>query len=329
VETIARRCIDAIQYTAETGVHLEAMHAVLTEAGWTDAPRVVLAGMTVSSFRFQVHRRLLAESPTAYNWRAENFLAADFIGVAPSGDAGYVFARTFPLYREHAVAVLKQSIDRGVGAVIWHNGFVAVKGYDDAERSLLYTDGRSSGDLLLPYDSFGMNGTPYWYYQTFEQAIPLDPIEVYRESLIQAVFKWETHDSVLPAVDYGCGKRAYEMIAAALASGDYDAAEAAYTLSVYAAHKRDIAVYLAEIQSVWPDVSIAAEHYSDLREAWTRIASLASEGAAVHESGVYAPDKELLEAVVRAQETEEQALRVAYRLLREKISNRYGDIGLR
>lgn len=329
MEPIARKLINSIQYTAETGSFAEAMHAVLTGAGWTEASRDELAGMTVCSFRFHVHRRLLAESPTAYNWRAENFLAADFIGIASGVDAGFVAAPTFPLYREHAIATLKKSVDRGVGAVIWHNGFVAVKGYDDAEQVLMYADGRSPGDLRLPYCSFGLNGTPYWFYQTFEQAIQLDPIEVYRESLIQAVFKWETHDSTLPAGEYACGKIAYDAILAALESGDYDASEAAYTLSVYAAYKRDIASYLTKIQGVWADVSVVAGHYSELDALWAHIRSLVMEGLAGKEFSPRVPMAELLETVARAKVTEEQAIQATQLLLREKIGNRFDDIGLR
>jgi hypothetical protein len=34
----------------------------------------------------------------------------------------------------------------------------------------------------------------------FEEKIELDPIEVYKESLMQAVYKWEMHDLMLPVV---------------------------------------------------------------------------------------------------------------------------------
>lgn len=64
-----------------TGSYIDAMYRILVHQQWTDLPRHMIAGMTASVFRLVVDRRLTTESISAYNWMAENFVAADFIGV--------------------------------------------------------------------------------------------------------------------------------------------------------------------------------------------------------------------------------------------------------
>ena len=146
---------------------------------------------TVNGFRFTVDRELSADSWHAYNWVAEHFLAADFIGVTASSKAGFSFAPTFPLYQKHAVAMIKHALDDGIGAVFWKDDFVIAAGYDDEAAVLLYDDGTDPEGALkrLPYGEFGRNATPYWYYQTLEAQLAVDELEIYRESFMQAIYK--------------------------------------------------------------------------------------------------------------------------------------------
>lgn len=180
---MAKIILKDLRMTTESRSYIDAMHAVLTHAGWTSCSKAMLAGMTVTGFRFAVHRHLTAESPTAYNWVAENFLAADFMGVTASSSAGFAFHPTFPLYRQEAVAEIKASLDRGIGAVFWKDCFAVAAGYDDEEGILYYDDGSGHGLQRLPYGEFGQNRSPYWYYQILEDTVELDPIEIYKESL--------------------------------------------------------------------------------------------------------------------------------------------------
>lgn len=203
--------LTGLSMTRESRSYVDAMHGVLTHCGWFTQSKAMLAGMTVNSFRFTADRELSAESWHAYNWMAEHFLAADFIGIAASQNAGFSFSPTFPLYRKHAIAMIKQSVDNGIGAVFWKDAFVVAVGYDDEAGVLFYVDGseRAGESKRLPYAEFGRNATPYWYYQTFESSIGLDVLEIYKESFMQAIYKWETHDPMLPADVYACGKQLY------------------------------------------------------------------------------------------------------------------------
>ena len=45
-----------------------------------------------------------AESISAYNWMAENFVEADFMGVTTGQHGGFSFEPTFPLYQKQARA---------------------------------------------------------------------------------------------------------------------------------------------------------------------------------------------------------------------------------
>ncbi|QYR23215.1 hypothetical protein KZ483_10000 [Paenibacillus sp. sptzw28] len=302
--------------TNESESYIDAMHGILSHKGWTDRSKPVLSGMTVSGFRFTVNRRLTAESPTAYNWIAENFLAADFLGITSSQQAGYQFDATFPLYRKQAVSDIKKSIDRGIGAVFWKDKFVIAAGYDDNLEVLYYTDGLSDEYLRLCYTDFGTNVSPYWYYQILEDKIELDELEIYKESLIQAVYKWEQHDLMLPEADYACGRAAYDAIIQALKTGDYDPENAAGVFRCYAAAKRDIALYTAFLQTFWPQINIAAAHYGRLAQIFGHLVESKT-------------PSEQIDLFVEAQRTETNAVQSIKALMRETIENRFNDISLR
>ncbi|GFN30823.1 hypothetical protein PCURB6_10830 [Paenibacillus curdlanolyticus] len=299
--------------------YVDALYTALTQAGWWSLSKPMLSGMTVNGFRFSVNRRLTSESPTAYNWHAEHFLAADFIGVTCSSNMGFNFMRTFPLYRKQAVEDIKASIDRGLGAIIWHDEFVVVEAYDehDGEGVLLYSDGLSEQRKRLPYEQFGGGPSPYWYLQVLEGRVSLDEAAVMKESFLQAIFKWETHDLILPKQDYACGKAAYEAIINALGCGDYDREGAQLTFAYYAEAKRDIALYMREAEPYFA-TGAAAACYEQVAELFLQITESTIEDA-----------ERLCRLFREALHAEEQAVKQLRQLVREEADNRFHDIGLR
>lgn len=323
--------LQQFQMKAESRPYTDAMHAVLTHAGWTTLSKPMLAGMTVNAFRMAVHRRLTAESATAYNWHAEHFLAADFIGVLTSSKAEFTFKPTFPLYRKQAIAEMRDSIDRGVAAICWHNEqFVAVVGYEDVEDSsgtcygsLYYVDGRSEEIQSLDDMDFGIGDdherpSPYWYYQIFEGCMPMDEAAVMKESFLQAIFKWETHDGTLPETDYACGEAVYDAILHALESGDYDRIGAEETFICMATAKRDIADYMSEVERRWQAAGEATMQYKRVAELFSIITA----------TDIGQADK-LSELFRAAQQAETQAIEALRLLVRETVDNRFHDVGLR
>ncbi|MFC3768569.1 hypothetical protein [Paenibacillus sp. GCM10012303] len=321
--------VPGVQLANESESYIDAMHAVLSHKGWMAHPKPMLSGMTVAGFRFTVNRRLTAESVTAYNWIAENFLAADFIGVSSSQNAGFTFDATFPLYQRQAVSDIKASIGRGTAAIIWKDQFVVAAGYDDCDEVLYIADGKSSEYVTVPYGQFGRNDSPYWYYQLLEDRIEIEESAIFQESFVQAVYKWESHDLMLPEAEYACGRRAYDAIVEALRSGDYDSGESRHVFRCYAAAKRDIGEYARRLELVWPEIGTAAAHYSRVSGLFRRIAERAC--APDTGSGPYEPEtvRELIGLFREAQYEEELATGEIRALLNETIHNRFHDIGLR
>ncbi len=320
--------IDELKMSVDSESYIDALHAILTHKGWTSLSKPMLAGMTASAFRFTVHRQLTAESHTTYNWMAENFLAADFIGVAASQAAGFCFDATFPLYKRQAIAQIKAAITSGIGAIIWKDQFVVVVGYDDAREELLVSSGITDGLESLSYESFGSNASPYWYYQIFEDRIELDHLEICRESLMQAIYKWETHDPMLPEKDYACGKAAYDAIINALQSADYDEAGLHTVIRSYAATKCDIMLYFSELKNYWPELRFAAEQYVSVDTAFHEAKRLTSSFSGCNSLDAEAT-KKLIAIFSVAQQAEEKAIEIIKAFMRETIDIRSSDIALR
>jgi hypothetical protein len=302
----------------ESRSYIDAMHGILSHKGWVTPSKPMLSGMTVTGFRFTVHRRLTAESSTAYNWMAENFLAADFLGITSSQQAGYFFDATFPLYQKHAVSDIKESINRGMGAVFWKDRFVIAAGYDDDQEVIYYSDGSADEHQTLSYADFGINVSPYWYYQVFEDRIDLDEFAIYKESLMQAIYKWETHDPMLPETHYACGRSAYDAIINALQSGEYDWEGAREVFRCYAASKLDIRQYFEKLQRIWPQISTVADYYARLAQIFGQIVMLETRNAT-----------DLIQLFMDAQQMEEKAIKSIKSFMRETIDNRFNDIALR
>ncbi|MCK6078886.1 hypothetical protein [Paenibacillus silvae] len=312
----------------KAGTYADALYPILLHKKWTQLPRYMIAGMTASLFRFVVDRRLTRESISAYNWMAENFVAADFIGVTASQAAGFSFEPTFPLYQKHALQNIKNSIDRGTGAVLWHDQFVVVVGYDDDDEVLFFCTGDDPDVLRLPYSLVGQNNSPYWYFQVLEAHQSIDMWEVCKESLIQAVFKWETHDYMLPAQDYACGSAAYTAVADVLQSGNYESNQAAAVLRYYAYTRGDISSYVRALEHLSPHMDQVIEQYTQLADLYVSIVEVLDNSAAWDASE---PESILRvsELIRSAGDTEQAAIDAIKHAFPETINNRFSDIGLR
>ncbi|WP_042166014.1 hypothetical protein [Paenibacillus gorillae] len=311
---MADRLLSPIGMKVESRSYIDAFHAVLQHQGWFTRSKAMLAGMTAFGFRQSVHRQLKPESSTAYNWMAENFLAADLIGVTSSQYAGFTFLPTFPLYREYVIGRIKASIDCGTPAIFWRDRFVVACGYNDEAKRIYYKDGIHDDVQQLPYDEYG--SPPYYHLQVLEEGMKLDPAAVYKESFLQAIYKWEEHELMLPREEYACGGEVYQAILDALASGDYDADGAEITLKWLAAAKRDLADYMAEVEEEWREAGKAAAHYRTLAGLMERVC--ASESTALR-----------IRLLQDAYQAESLAIRELILLVREAAGNRFDYVGLR
>ncbi|MEK4043186.1 hypothetical protein NSU18_05945 [Paenibacillus sp. FSL H8-0048] len=308
----------------------DAMHQVLSAKGWFTLSKPMLAGMTALCFRLSVHRQLHRESPTAYNWMAEHTVAADLIGIVASQAAGFHFMPTFPLYQKQAIAAIRQSLEQGTGVVCWKDRFVVISRCDDEQKLFYYQEEASDPERELPYDQFGKNETPYWYGQIYEGQIQKDLLQVIRESFIQAVYKAEVHDPMLPEAQYACGLKAYDAMLEALTDKTYDAAGAYETLFFYAGMKQDTAAYAREASLYWPELEGIAEHYTVLAAVYNELTdALNGRPAQAPEAPCSIDAESLLPLLREAKRIETAAIQSIRHLLREPIENRFHDVGLR
>ncbi|AIQ16330.1 hypothetical protein H70357_06280 [Paenibacillus sp. FSL H7-0357] len=317
--------LHSLQYRQESHSFTDALYGILTEKGWFTLPKCMLSGMTAACFRFSVHRQLHSDSATAYNWMAEHLVACDLIGVTASQMGGFNFTPTFPLYQQQAISDIKACIDRGTGAVVWKERFVIVNGYHEQEQLFYYLDGIADSCQELPFLALGRNLSPYAYYQVYEKQIEIDVLQAIKESFIQAVFKAETHDIMLPESGYACGLAAYDAIVEALRSGGYDAEGAAETFFVYTAAKQDAAKYAQEVLAYWPAAKEIAAHYTRLSEIFEAITQVELHTQPLPPSRL----EELITLFGVAKAAETAAIQSIRHLLREPIANRFHDIGLR
>jgi len=317
--------LDNIRLRIGSRSYIDALHAILAYKGWTSYPKPMLAGLTAFGFRFTVRRDLHVDSPTAYNWVAEHFVAADFVGITTSQQAGFTFSATFPLYRDKAVRAIKASLMNGTPAIMWKDGFVVAIGFDDKEELLYYCDGSDARPKVLPYARFGCSR--YWYYQLIEHYIELDERAVIKESFIQAVNKWEVHEALLAESDYACGARAYDTAIEAFQSGRYDQDGAWEIIACYIAAKRDIRLYTQTVARLWPESRAVAESYFALGQLLDAMSDIvgASDGRRIQPEQA----RKLMPLLREAKRLEAAAIGRIRELMHETIANRFNDIGLR
>ncbi|UHA73555.1 hypothetical protein [Paenibacillus sp. 481] len=336
IASLGAKMLSNLTLHSEFNRYVDAMHAILTHKGWISCPKYMLAGMTALCFRFTVQRQLDSVSTTAYNWMAEHFLAADFIGISASQDAGFHFMATFPLYQQQGINEIKASINDGTGVILWKDAFVVVTGYDDSRAELYYCDGTEAAlsepaehlkhMKAIPYAQLGYNDSPYWYFQSFgERSNELDELSVYKESFLQAIYVWETHDPMLPEDEYACGQQAYDAIVKALQTGDYDQEAAREVVRYYAAAKKDIALYTTALQSIWPNLQPVAAQYAKVAQYFAQATAVLR---GTHEQ-VTDSQQLLVSWFEEAKAAEGQAIQMLKERLLETVHNRFNHVGLR
>jgi len=167
-----------------------------------------------------------------------------------------------PIYdaaRRHTIRRIRESIDRGVGAVLWGvdtGEFGVAYGYDDDDRVLLVSGVASAGsetgesDPIL-YDNVGLTfqGAPILFCQTPIEAVPFDLDRANRQSLAFYVEQMEKTSHVAPA--YYSGLPAYDAWIQAMKTGKFNPFGLRYIAAVYADAKAHAAEYIESLSKDW------------------------------------------------------------------------------
>ena len=262
--------------------YVGAAHGVLKAAGMIDLSMSQMMGMTGIGFHFIVHEECCPSSVTVYDWMSEHQQAMARIGVFAELNMAEPGTPTYDAARRHTIHRIRESIDRGVGAILWGvdtGEFGVAYGYDDDDQVLLVSGVASAGgetgesDPIL-YDNVGLTfgGAPILFCQTPIEAMPFDLDSTSRQSLAFYVEQMEKTTHVAPA--YHSGLLAYDAWIRAMKTGKFNPFGLRYIAAVYADAKAHTAEYIESLSKEWDtsrEMQDAAGAAKQLAKAFSQI----------------------------------------------------------
>ena len=278
---MGRKVLENISMGMSWTTYAGSVHGVLQGAGlWNDSVEMLM-GMTGMAFHFIVHNRTCTSSVTVYDWAAEHFAMMDRIGVYSEStlveNSGGL--NTFEKARSMAVERVKESIDKGIGVVVWAPTpvleFGIINGYDDEDEVFFVIDCMNENPDPLLYSNLGKSEVPVLFIQRFYERVNVDSERIFRDSLNFGVYQWE-RESVIPM--YGSGRKGYLNLINALEKKDFFPFGLVYLLAVYADSKRNIDFYLKYIVSksrYLKGLNEASEIYAGIKDKYSEITELA------------------------------------------------------
>ncbi len=279
-----------IQYQPHSNTIIDPMYGVLNYLKLISVDKDTFAGISSLAFRFSVNKELDYMSTFFYNWN-ENWLATDFIGIFTKMYSAYTDDVTFPLYQKNLLEKIKENVDFGIPSIIWKDGFVVVKGYDDENAALVYTDGQK--DHVLQYSELGYSSFPMWGIQIFStESIIMDEKELYFESIFQAVYKAHSQDPSLPKEQYACGLRVYDFIVDCLKQGELNE-EQINTMRTFCTVKEHLCQYFLKIQPYMPELSKTTEYILRIKNLFKKIEESLHDSSYLQSISFYLEAKEI------------------------------------
>lgn len=249
---MARKKLDNINMGMSWTTYMGSVHGVLTGAGlWNDSVEMLM-GMTGMAFHFIVHSQTCPSSVTVYDWMSEHFAMMDRVGVysEPTHIENPGNLNTFDKAREMAIGRIKESIDNGIGVVVWAPTpileFGIINGYNDEDEIFFVQDCINKNPDPLLYSNLGKSEVPVLFIQRFFSRVSVDPEKIFRDSLNFGIYQWE-RGSNIPM--YASGREGYHSLINALDKKDFNPFGLVYLLAVYADSKRNIDTYLKHVSS--------------------------------------------------------------------------------
>lgn len=325
------RLIENIQIKRESRSFIDCLHSVLTAAGLFNGPKYMLSGMTAVAFKFIVNKHLLPGGFEMYSRPLEHWYGVDTLGIYSETYGGFKSNPTFPLYQRHAIDKIRESIDRNVGAIVWAPDFLdyaVVHGYDDSDRVFFYRDRYNSDDQVMLYDNFGMVKIACWnYHLIWKEKVERDIRDIYDESLLNAVFDWETAYKMERETnrEFGSGRKAYDYLIDAFRSNDFNDYGACYDINANIISKNEIYMYMKKVAEEIPQLEGALSKYRELDGIYKNISEYIPD-AETNSMIDRAALNELVNLFMIAKEVEEAAMGEIKVYHREALRNMFFDL---
>jgi hypothetical protein len=265
--------IDGVKLGATFTSWVGSAEAVLRAAGFYDGDTTELMGQTAFAFHFQINPGACPSSVTTFPLTELPVYALDLLGVDSEAFQVNPGMQREAAMRLRAVERIKESIDRGIPAIVWAPTpvleFGVVHGYDDADAVFdvkAFGPPGSEPDPLL-YDNLGRGNVPILFYQLVHSREPVALAVSRRRALELAVHLWK------PATSHpGRGEAAYGVLIDALERQDFIPFGLAYNLWVYTEAKRHAQRYLERLveQKALGGLEPAREAYALIASAFAR-----------------------------------------------------------
>jgi len=260
--------------------YIGAVEGTLKAAGMCEWEYYQLMGISGLAWHMNMHDLGCVSSVTVYDWMYEHQEFMDRIGVLSEHFQAMPGEATYEAACRRAVTRLKESIDRGIGAVLWGvdtGEFGVVYGYDDADGVFLVDGcagcGEDSSKPVL-YENVGRTfpGAPFLYYQLFFEKVAVDRDKLFRSSLETYVRRLEQQAAHEPA--YKRGLAGYDNWVKAIHRDDLDQRGMRYNTVVYAQAKLCGTKYLEFLADTWkgvPGLPAIAEAHGRVSDTYLQL----------------------------------------------------------
>lgn len=328
------RVLEGVTLVKETRAYIDCLYSVLTAAGKFKGSKYLLSGMTGFAFIFSAHKELIVASTEMYGLRTAAFRSLDILGYYSEVYSGLKNYLTFPLHQKRAIIRAKESIDEGLGVIVWAPGitdFGVIYGYDDEDGVFLYKDRHHKDEQILLYENLGRVEANFWMCQIIGGSIEKDIRDIYLDSLEFAIDIWETPyiDEIVHNRAMASGRKAYEYLINGMKKDDFYDKGAGKIIYYNMIAREEAYHYLNDVKEELPEFYQAYLKYKELHEVYQRAKSILPPYPISGQE--YRIDRmnqlpRLIDCCNEALKIEEDAVGELKLLLKERLNNRFVDI---
>lgn len=227
--------------------YVGAVQGVLNAAGMGPWEYWRLTGATGMAFHLVMHETCCISSVTVYDWMNTHQAALSRVGILTEVCEALPGMPTYDAACRRALVRIKESIDNGVGVVLWGvdtGEFGVVYGYDDEDGVLLTSGCWGPKGKPILYENIGRTfpDAPILHYQLMLERVPADERQTARSALQYYVDLMERRSHIAPG--YQAGLLAYDNWIKGLQTEGFDQSGCRYATFVYAEARECAARYV-------------------------------------------------------------------------------------